>query len=328
MSEAGADNFQAFFKVVEQGDKGTYDPDPNDPTPMMKEVAFTQDGGPTWCDDVRKTRHIDDDNDPATPANNDITPGDEILDVPVQVQTAATSAVYGPVVHSVSTAPEPQQEIATIFAKHGDRLTVTTSAGSGQIELVVDGDGPDFSAITPEDNTVSRPNRLTFSFEVRDDDSGLSHDGESVLSPDDDYDEINPDGDQHLATEPLSVNPGTLVSSNGKAADIDVNVVESTRMNGNGTVTHSSRTRTSARPAPGRMAGSRAGVAYSFSASGADKADFPYLYQLRASDRAGNETVTDADDRLSGNQAFVFRVDDIEPDLITARTGISLRHRP
>ena len=81
---------------------------------------------------------------------------------------------------------------------------------------MVDGDGPEFTAIAPDDNAVTRASRLTFSFEVRDDDSGLRHDGESVISPDGDLDEINPDGDQHLASEPLSENPGTAVDSNGK----------------------------------------------------------------------------------------------------------------
>ena len=72
-----------------------------------------------------------------------------------------------------------------------------------------------------------------------------------------------------------------------------------------------------------RMTGSRAGVAYAFTASGADRDDDPYLYQLVARDRAGNETMTDADDRTNGAEPFVFRVDDEDPDLLNARTGIS-----
>ena len=117
-----------------------------------------------------------------------------------------------------------RQEIATLFAKHGDRLTVTTSGGSGQVELVVDGEGPEFTAVTPDDNSVTRSSRLTFSFEVRDDDSGLRHDGESITSPDGDYDEINPDGDHALHGEPLSEEPfARRFPRTASRADIDVN---------------------------------------------------------------------------------------------------------
>ena len=319
-----AENFQAFFKVVEQGDTGTFDPTPTDTTnDDAREVAFTQHGGPTWCDDERETRHVDDDDNPSTPANDDAGTSDDIgdraLDTPIQLETEATIAVYGPVVHLVNAAPETQQEIATIFATQGDRLTVTTSGGSGQVTLVVDGDGPDFSAIAPEDNTVSRPNRLSFSFEVRDDDSGLRHDGESVISPDDDYAEINPDGDQFLSDEPLSMDPGTAVSSNGASEDIDVHVVA----NPNDGMGNNVEYRDISASGTWRLAGSRAGVAYAFTASGADRPDDSFLYQLEATDRAGNTTVTDADDRLGGNQPYVFRVDDTEPELSEARTGIS-----
>ena len=119
--------------------------------------------------------------------------------------------------------------IAQIPARHGDRLVITAPGLSGQIELTVDGLGPDFSAITPDDNAVTRSNRLAYSFEVRDDDSGLRHDGESVISRDGDREEINPDGDQILSSEPLSIDPDTAVPANGAAADIKVNVAPNPR---------------------------------------------------------------------------------------------------
>ena len=183
---------------------------------------------------------------------------------------------------------------------------------------MVDGDGPEFTAIAPDDNAVVRASRLTFSFEVRDDDSGLRHDGESVISPDGDLDEINPDGDQHLASEPLSMNPGTAVDSNGKAQDINVNVTVNPRNE-----TEVSYDDISA-SGSWRMAGSRAGVAYAFTASGADRGDNPYLYQLEATDRAGNTNKTDADSSTATvDEPYVFRVDDEDPDLFDVRTGIS-----
>ncbi len=327
-----AGNFQAFFKVVESGATGSDDEGtPTDTSDDTANVAYGVNpsrvyAGPTWCDDERETRRVDvdDDSDPATPSNDDSsangqTPGDGVLDV-VARETAALTAVYGPVQHPATTAPGDRQEIATIFARHGDRLTVTTDGGSGQVQLLVDGQGPDISAVTPEDNAVVRPGRLTFAFEVRDDDSGLRHDGEPVTSPDGDLREINPDGDANLASEPLSKDPGTTLSSvNGAAQDIDVNVLENPM---DGSVTRASYTDISA-SGSWRTAASRAGVAYSFTASGAGRGDDDYLYQVVALDRAGNETVTDADDRANGDQPYVFRVDDEDPELQFARTGIS-----
>ena len=312
-------NFQAFFKVVEDGDTGTYDDDDNNQTPEV-EADFTEHGGPTWCADLAAMHHADDDNDPATSASNDDGDADQ-PDPEINTYTTATSAVYGPVVHSRIARPEATQEIATIFAKHGDRLTVTTSAGSGQVQLVVDGDGPDFSAITPEDNDVMRSTRLTYSFEVRDDDSGLRHDGEAVTSVDGDLTEINPDDDHNLGSEPLSTDPDTEVPANGPAADIDVQVL---RNPGNGSGSEVEYDDISA-SGTWSIAGGRAGVAYSFTASGADKGDDSYLYRLSARDRAGNWNTTDADDGQNspGNQPYVFRVDNKDPELMVARTGIS-----
>ena len=65
------------------------------------------------------------------------------------------------------------------------------------------------------------------------------------------------------------------------------------------------------------MAGSRAGVAYAFTASGADRGDAHYLYQLEATDRAGNTSMTDAESDTDEADPYVFRVDDTDPDLAT-----------
>ncbi len=309
---------QAFFKVVQDGDKGTLRSGADgsvingaDGQPL--EVEYRQFGGPTWCDDD-ETRMFD-----STDDNTDNP-------TPVEEETPATSAVYGPIAMPglngqplAGDAPPAQQEIATIFARHGDRLTVTTSANSSQLELVVDGEGPDFSGISPDDNAVSRPSRLAFGFEVRDDDSGLRHDGESILTRDDDYEEINPDGDHQIHDEPLSENPQTAVGSNGKAADIDINVWVNRALHTGDTSTKDDIS------ASGRWssASSRAGVAYAFTASGAGRDELNFLYQLEATDRAGNTSMTDADPDDDGAQPFVFRVDDTEPALTAVRTGVS-----
>ena len=241
-------------------------------------------------------------------------------------ETAATSAQYYPL-ESTSKRPSAgtypvAQEIATIFANHGDRLTVTIGAHS--TDLLVDGEGPDFSSITPEDNTVTRSSRLTFSFEVRDEDSGLRHDGEAVITPDGDYTEINPDGDPVLDGEPLSVDARSSVPTNGAAADINVNEADNDMDGEAAAYTDISAS------GEWRKAVSRAGVAYEFTAggrsyNGSGDNNGSFLYQLTAKDRAGNMTVTDAVADETGKTAdepFVFRVDNNAPDLKSVRTGI------
>ena len=289
VNAADGQNAQTFFKVVTDG--AEYDPTPDDAanndaiTFGKGDSEVDEHDGPTWCAD---TVAVDHDNDPGTD--------------PVAPETVATSAVYS----QADIAPNTpgQQAIATIFATHGDRLTVTTSGGSGQVELVVDGEGPEFSAVTPVDNSVTRGSRLTFSFEVRDDDSGLRHDGESVISPDGDLTEINPDGDQHLSSEPLSVDPNTAVPIRTARPRTSTSTSRPTTGALNLTTT------TSARPARGGSAGSRAGVAYAFTASGADRDDGEYLYQVEATDRAGNTEMTDAESNTEKAEPYVFRVDD------------------
>ena len=209
-------------------------------------------------------------------------------------ETEAQSGIYNPVGHKLKglgTTPPAEQEIATIFARHGDRLTVTTSGSSGQVELTVDGDGPDFSSITPDDNTVSRPSRLTFSFEVRDDDSGLRHDAEPITSRDGDPEEINPDGDQHLGSEPLSMNP----QDNGHDERFRPGHRRQRQAEHRGGTDATDYADISA-SGTWASASTNAGVAYSFTASGAGRGEGEWLYELRARDRAGNETVTDATD--------------------------------
>ncbi len=315
--KSDSDNAQAYIKVVDDGDTATL-LNAADGSPVQDEdgedvvVAYREFGGPTWCDN-------DDERDyDATPDDTTDAP------TPVQEETAAQSAIYGPVAVPgeydqplAADAPPTTQEIATIFAEHGDRLTITTTGGSGVIELTVDGDGPEFTAVTPEDNTVTRASRLNFGFEVRDDDSGLRHDGESVTSNDGDLAEINPDGDHNLHNEPLSVNPGTAVSANGSSADIDVNVVVNPRSGADVTYEDISAS------GEWSLAGSRPGVAYAFTASGADRGDDHYLYQLEATDRAGNTSMTDANSDTDAAEPYVFRVDDEDPALFKVRTGIT-----
>ena len=73
-------------------------------------------------------------------------------------------------------------------------------------ELHVDGTGPEFATITPPDKTIQDSSRLRIAFTVRDDGSGLRHDGEFINMPlaDTDPERSNADGDQAYESEPLS----------------------------------------------------------------------------------------------------------------------------
>ena len=308
---SGNSYFQAFFKVVEEGDKGMRSAG----SAGTGEAPFKENDGPTWCADLTKMVHADDDDNSDTPKDNDqdddlTTPDDRIRE-----ENVATSAVYGPVVHDPKRQPEEQQEIATIFAGHGD--TITVEVGSSSIELTVDGEGPEFSAVTPEDNAVTRESKLILGFEVRDEDSGLRHDGEAVMSPDGDYRLVNADKDHDDFDEPLSTK---VTRGNGKSRDIDVNVLpcsEFTCESGDLTLPDKDMSDTGT----WEMVGNRAGVAYAFTAKGSG--DGAHLYQLVAKDRAGNKSTSDADRDMDDDQPYVFRVDDADPVLSSARTGIS-----
>ena len=145
-----------------------------------------------------------------------------------------------------------QSQIASILGRHGDTITISI-AGAGQVSLEVDGEGPDLTEIMPEHDSAWRSGRLDFSFEVRDDDSGLRHDGELVRSADGDDTQVNGDRDQVTSGEPLTVRSGGSISPNGKAADISLSVGRDTDITDIGRWT---------------LLGSRPGVAYEFSARG------------------------------------------------------------
>ena len=59
---------------------------------------------------------------------------------------------------------------------------------------------------------------------MRDDDAGLRHDGELVVTADGDYTEVNADRDHATTGEPLSTPSGGQISLNGEAAEIDLKV--------------------------------------------------------------------------------------------------------
>ena len=206
-----------------------------------------------------------------------------------------------------------QEQTASLLARHGDTVTIS-AAGAGQVSLEVDGDGPDLREVMPEHESAWRSGRLDFTFEVRDDDSGLRHDGELVVSRDGDYTQVNGDRDQVTTGEPLTLGSGAGFTVNGEAADIDLKVWSS-----------GSAANAPDLTAVGRwtLLGSRPGVAYEFSGRGNNMDEGAYRMEVTATDRAGNETVSagwyNDDDEP---QPYEFTIDDTDPYVRAVHAGV------
>ena len=102
-------------------------------------------------------------------------------------------------------------------AKHGDTLTITVDGIAGSVILTVDGEGPEFTEISPAHGAYLSSTTVKFRFVVTDEDSGIAHDGELDYSRGDlDARAFNSDNDNYTSNEPRSVE-GT-----GAARDIDI----------------------------------------------------------------------------------------------------------
>ena len=103
--------------------------------------------------------------------------------------------------------------LARINASDGDRLTIR--AGTHIQEIYVDGEDPTFSEITPGDGVRFDSASLRIQFEVRDDGSGLRHDGEDVVSAD--RDDVS-----HDAAKATNITP-PVVDNDPRIGDDDGN---------------------------------------------------------------------------------------------------------
>ena len=95
---------------------------------------------------------------------------------------------------------------------------------AGTVSVRVDGEGPELIDVAPEDLGYVRSRDLDYTFTVRDDDAGLRHDGELVVTEDGDYTQVNADDDHTTTGEPLSMPSSGQISVNGASAEIDVMV--------------------------------------------------------------------------------------------------------
>ena len=221
-----------------------------------------------------------------------------------------------------------------IAARHGDRLTIRIANQASNIALSVDAEGPEINLISPVDGSSVRPSSLNFRFDVQDSNSGLRHDGEYALSDDGDATSVNSvtDNDAVRGGEPRSVMTASLFGGgNGKAADIQAvfwpigdgigaaipNAPVGERL------TDANRDDDITDQGAWSIIGGRPGVGYSFSATGSNFDDAWNALQFTAMDRVGNTTTSDADLEKTGDQPFIFEVDDDEPEIGLVRTGIS-----
>ena len=217
------------------------------------------------------------------------------------------------VVHYGTVAGVTQMKTPSLLARHGETVTVSVQ-GAGQVSVRVDGEGPELRDIKPEHESASRSSRVDFSFEVRDDDSGLRHDGELVRSGDGDLTQFNGDRDHNTSGEPITVRSSGQISLNGRSADIDVKVWRSGTSASAPDITDRGRW---------TLQGDRPGVAYAFSAPGNNMDEGRYRMLVTARDRTGNETVSYAsfDDNDEG-QPYTFTLDDTEPTVVQVWTGV------
>ncbi|MCY4583528.1 MAG: hypothetical protein OXE50_12160 [Chloroflexi bacterium] len=193
--------------------------------------------------------------------------------------------------------------LATVLARHRGDVSIRV-AGAGTVSVEVDGEGPEFFEVTPEDRREAHKGRITF--EVHDIDSGLRHDGELVITPDGDYKPVNADGDNVTYQEPLTIANEGAVRLNGKAADIDLQVAQGGQ---------------DPRDAPDitdsgdwEMLGERPGVTYYFSADVDFLSAGRHQLGLRAVDRVGNVSATGS-------------IHDVTPpSVVEAWTGIAFDH--
>ena len=217
---------------------------------------------------------------------------------------------------------------AQILARDGDMLTIT--AGTWVQELHVDGTGPEFASISPANKTIQDSGTLRIAFTVRDDGSGLRHDGEFINMPDEDDDPVrsNLDTDQVYEGEPLS-------NANGGSVDIGVLIADSLPISTTTTLLMEMITATPIPRLPRMMDDDQSshgngdwdmieeGVAYRLGLNYNAGGSSDWKWQLVAVDRVGNASYSDADVNKSASQPYTLTIDNDPPIIVAARTGVT-----
>lgn len=200
-------------------------------------------------------------------------------------------------------ANSDENEDLAIAARDGDVIRVTAKGSIRGAELVVDGDGPEFSNVSPAHKSYSSSDSARFQFTVEDSGSGLRHDGEFVFNLGDrDAENRDADGDRRLGNEPLS-------QADGKSMDIGLTLNAADQIaRGTGRW---------------RQVGDVVGRSYSLDVSLPLTAGAANNWFLTARDRVGNLTRSDADPSEEGDDDYTITVDTVKPEFGDARTGVS-----
>ena len=167
---------------------------------------------------------------------------------------------------------------AALRAHDGDTLAITAQGVGSAIELVVDGEGPEFRVYSPLPDSYFRSVVVNFSFDVRDDGAGLRHDGEFETSADGDPRVVNTDGDQLTSQEPRSTPDGGAADIHAYLSREGGGAVDITPYGSNGW----------------RVI--ETGAAYALSVDVNLGGSGAFDLEFEATDRAGNTTIADSAD--------------------------------
>ena len=199
--------------------------------------------------------------------------------------------------------------IDSILANDGDKITITSKEGAitVAVTMTVDGKGPVITATLPDHKTLTTKTKATFGATITDAASGMRPDTEGGGDT---------DGDG-VTTEPLT--DGT-----GASVDIELNLGFATKDDASGNDTNES--------AQLNAAWTEITKDHSYSFGGAaaeitgldnfDTAAGDIFWNIVATDRAGNTTTTDVDDEKADDDNFKITIDDEDPKISTAQTGI------
>ncbi|MCH8992439.1 MAG: hypothetical protein IIA44_11920, partial [Acidobacteria bacterium] len=200
------------------------------------------------------------------------------------------------VVTTVAGGTDPPQIAGT------DGHEIQVQFGAIVVKLTVDDKKPKIESTSPDDKKIQTSDSADFSATITDTGSGMRPDkaGEAGFGSSADV-----DGDG-VENEPLS-------NSNGTSVDIAVNIGFSAVDSGSGSTDFS-----------GLASAGWTEVAdgFSFTLTKGSLAEGPTFWNITATDRAGNKRTTDADGSAGDDDNFTLTVDQKDPKIVKAETGI------
>ena len=212
---------------------------------------------------------------------------------------------------------------AVILARDGDTLQISVAGVSGTVSVIVDGAPPVIDDVTPEVGGTQKSSTINLGFTVSDDGSGIRYDGESGSSTDADLQPHNGDNDNRF-DEPITTEGGDGATEDIEiffATDKTAAITDAATAGYNANPNFDDADESSEYGSNGwtqRMPG----VTYDMDMRLVDKKFNTYYWQVTAKDRVGNMATTDADEDKPGDQPYSFNVDDQDPEVEFARTGV------